>query len=400
MAKLNTLGCVSTYDVEVSVYSGFPAEPAPEVMTKVRVGMLEGIEQIDWGRRLNDTSDASIRISKQGRNCCEIWQMFQPWYNDINIYRDGALCWRGPVYRMRETRDQFVLQARDLTAWMDKRVPVTFSVSPTDDASDVLTYVFHAMFLNWFGQPNVPNTPEMDYPNIGIITHPSGKDWGLSTEAWLDMAERSRSYRELITNMVELAPWIEWTMHRNVVVVSPSATYLTPTQARLSAEHFSTDIEIVVDGEAATNWVKATGDVLVGGGPDTVKEDRYAYRPVSSGGVLMPPLCEAVFLPDPTNDVNDIVKLAQRHVDVNVPPVVYANVPDGSTLTPDAPITMNELYCGTRIDVDPGYCWKARPNAYANQASPGGRLSAVDVSWTPEGETVGISLIPLVLETS
>lgn len=395
------LGCASSYDVEVSVYTGFPSQPV-DAMSTVRVGMLEGITRLSWGRRLLDTSEARIQIAKQGVDCCDLWRKFQPWYNDINIYRDGDLVWRGPVYRMRETRDTFVLEARDLTAWMDKRVPVQFTIDPANDATNIMVTMWAAMVTN-FGAfvAGVPNAPEMEYPNLlaSLEAIDTGRPVDITLDAWYDLIVRVANYREVFQTLVELAPWIEWTQHGNTIAIRPSATYLTPATARLTADDFSTDIEIVVDGESATNFVKAIGEVYTGVGSETTKTDRYAYRPVTIGGRNMPPLCETVYLPDPTNDVADISKLAQRHVDVNVPPLVYANVPDGSKLTPDAPITMHELWCGARIDIDPGYCWQAGSNAYANQASPGGRLNAVDVDWDGQGESVGISLIPLVLDT-
>lgn len=407
---MTRLGCASEYQAQITEYMGSSTTAAedPDDVSSTVIGELTGITSLEWGRRLSDTSVAEVRIAKSSTmrdDCCGLWRKFQPWWNDLIIYRDGEVVWRGPVYRMRERQDSFVVQARDITAWLDKRsayrhVPI---FPETWDGSAVIDWVMRAINLVL---PTTPTIPEFARPTVHelISLYFSGRTIGISPDSWLDSAMHAENLRELMNLAQDLVPWVTWTQSGNRIYIRPIPTYETTPTAVLTREHFSTDLETIVDGEPMVTFVGASGDVKTGTAGETFVHDEYVHRPVVAGGKTLPPLALRVFMPDPMESathIADLQALANHHADLTAPPIVYTQVPSGSKLTPDAPVSIRELFCGARIDVYSDACWRARPNAYADQASPGTVLAGVDVSWSPDdGESVGITLVPLDLAVS
>lgn len=78
---------------------------------------------LDWGRVLDDTSEASVTGSMgQDEECCAALALIKPWRHELAVYRDGVQVWVGPIIQIQTPPGNFSITARDLSAWWDHRL--------------------------------------------------------------------------------------------------------------------------------------------------------------------------------------------------------------------------------------------------------------------------------------
>ncbi|MGI5292849.1 hypothetical protein ACQEVF_57395 [Nonomuraea polychroma] len=391
MGALTQLGCPDTYSARITEYLGAGTTGKNLDTQSKTVGDLDGIVEVKWGRRLDDTSEATITIqkSKASPSCCGLWRRFQPWWNDLVLYRDGEKVWRGPVYRMRERGSVMVLEARDLSAWMDRRGVYETTYEPIPDNPDMARTLW--TIIRTVNEPLTLTSPAVTYdftrPNIAAIISYTAAGF-LFADVPFTLSGLP-TIRDAADQLVEHGR-VDWGQHIDTIVVRANATAQTPSSGRLAQHDFATDLEVVVDGEPATTFAAAAGDIGTG------LVYKFAAQPV--GTPALPHLVTGVTF-DGTATESMVADLATIAVNKRIPPVVYLIVPDGAQLAASAPVAINDLMVGSRFDVYPdNYCWKAAPNAYFGQATSGFRLSAVDVTWNAErGEEVQVTMIPLAL---
>lgn len=88
--------------------------------------------ELEWGRRLDDASDASVVAASETAECCELTQSIadgkiEPWRHELVIQRiDQAGCaemvWSGPITRLTAGPSGTRIEAFDILAWLDHRV--------------------------------------------------------------------------------------------------------------------------------------------------------------------------------------------------------------------------------------------------------------------------------------
>lgn len=91
-----------------------------------RVLALPNISAASWDRVLSDTSAGEVTLPGSVLSadpaCCETLADVRPWKHELHIYRDDKLGWCGPITFMDIQKDDLVIKARDLSAWLDRRV--------------------------------------------------------------------------------------------------------------------------------------------------------------------------------------------------------------------------------------------------------------------------------------
>ncbi|TDC23416.1 hypothetical protein E1265_12830 [Streptomyces sp. 8K308] len=86
------------------------------------IAPAQTLTAVEWTRTLDDTSTASVTISPDG-DCCERLGEVRAWRHRLVIWRDGEFVWDGPILRPEWTSDGLEIQAADIAAILDRRVP-------------------------------------------------------------------------------------------------------------------------------------------------------------------------------------------------------------------------------------------------------------------------------------
>jgi hypothetical protein len=86
----------------------------------------DGVTDIAFTRKLNDTSTAEITVAigDVSNGCCECLASINPWQHEIIIFRNGVSVWAGPIVDIEFdlSSETAKFRARDLSAWLDRRV--------------------------------------------------------------------------------------------------------------------------------------------------------------------------------------------------------------------------------------------------------------------------------------
>jgi hypothetical protein len=81
---------------------------------------------LNWTRVLDDTSSAEVTVdgvSNVGtmQDCCALLGSILPWEHEIGLYRNGLREWSGPVSRVTFPSEQVIIEALDLSGWLQAR---------------------------------------------------------------------------------------------------------------------------------------------------------------------------------------------------------------------------------------------------------------------------------------
>lgn len=97
---MGTLGCATSYQAVIHWQGG-----------KRLFAVLDAVTEVTWARKLDDYSEASVKLAKPALSpLC--WSKIaaqydndgmllrpgiEPWAHELSIYRDHGLVWQGPV---------------------------------------------------------------------------------------------------------------------------------------------------------------------------------------------------------------------------------------------------------------------------------------------------------------
>lgn len=279
-------------------------------------------ETIDFGRRLDEISDATVEVPVEGiaedDDCCYWLSLINPWEHEIAIYRDGAEEWVGVVEEPTFTRDVVRLSCRDLFIWFENRLlPLGRQFVSTDLGTIFQQYVDDAL-----SQDNPGIT--VDANEVGIV--------GDRTNDPTDFRRAADELRELARS------GIDWTMIRRTMRVGGEEVPVDAI-AILLDDAFN-DLELRIGGrETAT-------EVVVVGGQDPDFETTVFARvggvdPVL--GLLQLAANESSIL-----DENSAEAAAQTRLDLRQEPPFFIN----GELSQLAGVEFSDLVPGAAVDVD------------------------------------------------
>ena len=80
------------------------------------------LTDVEWTRTLDETSSARIVVQPDG-DCCERLGKVRSWRHYLNIWRDGAPVWSGPIIQVEWSLGSVEIWAGDILAFLDRRVP-------------------------------------------------------------------------------------------------------------------------------------------------------------------------------------------------------------------------------------------------------------------------------------
>lgn len=321
---------------------------------------LRGVTQINWTRKLDGISTASVSLSKMsaGSDCCADISDSQPWSHELGVFRDSELVWQGPVQVITEDKDFITIRAADVIAWMTVRLNQTAYdfINSGLDQTEIARY-----FINEAFAPDDPHVREY------VLSVPTGSTYqaparAAYTTTWFaaldDIAKQALDYT---------------TVGRRILIGGELST-LTPPLA-LSDTAFVNNVNLIQDGSQLATQYCATGqegaNLACVGGVDPF----YG-------------LVQRIVSADSITDEFIAQFNAQALLDSAYPQPLIISIPDGASLSQNAPAPIDQLVCGARIDVGmPSFC---------RDVSQRMRLASLSVTWDGLIETVAVSLDPFV----
>jgi hypothetical protein len=379
-----SLGCAETYSAVIHWRGG--ALPFPSAS-------MDRLTDVRWSRTVNDTSDAEITVLKGNISpeCCEAIGRAEPWVHELTVYRDTELVWQGPIVATTARRESITIYAQDVFSWLDKMVN-TYAIRYVNTAPDVLgrrrapiTYVaWNHLRLNVaVSSLSVP----ADYPKI--MDYVVRRDAGLPMiKVEKDGSANNTPWAEYMGNI-----WREWakrgltwtTVGRRLLLRGKPTTS-TRALSRLTLDDFAGEVEVIKDGSTAATYAFASNQSSQDISQDG---DEKPSKVLGTGrrGTAYGRLDVLVNVDEEEATDADLWSAARDALAGRYPVPLTISVPDGSTLTPTAPVLISQLVPGERFDV--------LADAFCTPVVQGFMLSDVEVSWQSGSEKVAISLVPL-----
>lgn len=376
MAVAGVLGCAQEYRAVIHWRGGARpfASPSVDALTSVR-----------WTRTVNDVSEGVITIAKAAaEDCCGLLGEIEPWVHELSIYRDNDLVWQGPIVRTVESRSSMRIEAQDVAAWLGRTINTMVlrfvlldpllpaHAGPVQEIADTIIQT-NLLDPTWSTPPDwcrvVPYIVRDDSPTITKFE----KDGSTDAAIWLVPVLKILDE--------ELVPrGLEYTTVGRALLLGRPQTALDRPQARLTLDDIAGDVELIKDGASGAAIVWATNQVqddiaLAGFGLSGYTSTAYGRL-------------DALILSQAENmDGYDLLQLAQASIVGRFPVPIGLSIPTGARLAASAPVTMDQLVAGVRLDVEAtGMC---------SEVAVAYRLTDVEVEWSDSGEQVAVSLVPL-----
>jgi hypothetical protein len=305
-----SLSCPENYQVIVTDRFG-----------QVQVGELDDVVSITWARELNNVSQANIVLP--GFECCGLLDdgVLGVWGRHLLIVRDGVTVWGpGPILSIDFTTGEII--ARDVSEIVQHRVIHTalcFDPACGGVATDA-TAIAEAIVRDAL-TPDDPNVLAFlqVVPGAPAIERSYAIDEKYSLDAIQGLTQ---------------AGLVKFTVIGRRILIGPAGVPFGTT-ATLTDDAFTGANNVVEDGFALVTRAVVTGNAVTGsaGGTDpfyglvellTAEDDSITSVPAAN-------------------------QAAQTIVDASTPAPVYLNVPDGSILSPDAPVDIQELVPGVNV---------------------------------------------------
>jgi hypothetical protein len=304
---------------------------------------------VEWTRVLDDMSQAQIVIQPAAADCCARLDEIRSWRHRLIIWRDGRLVWEGPVLQLRWSLGGLVVQAGDVLAWMDRRVPHQDREFTDVDLADIGAWLIADAFA-----------PDDPGHSVEIVA-PSGvagdreylRDEGQSGDHLRDLAKTG----------------LDFTAVGSRIVLLPEDH--TASIGSLTEDDLPDGLTVVEDGVSlATRWVVHGRDEVVGeaGGID------------SYYGLLERVADESSIL-----DARSARAAARSRLRANLPAPVWI---DSSRVT---------LSSNAAVDVPglvPGWCVDVTTTRTCRTIAQRLKLMSVHVTEDDSGEAVSVQLAP------
>lgn len=375
------LGCAQEYQAVIHWRGG--GRP----FTSPGLGALTGVS---WSRTANDVAEASVTIAKTGAaDCCTQLGQVEPWVHELSIYRDSALVWQGPVMRVTEARETVTIEARDVLAWLERivnTVQLRYIGSTPDSEgrrSGPVQWIAHDLLTKNIGSSPLSQPPDW----CGVLDYVVRRDADKAVKFEKDGSDNKSVWNVYLSTIFDdelVNRGLEYTTVGRSIVLRAPATESDRPQARLFMEDIAGDVQVIRDGAAAATYGWAT----------TQQEQNITGGLTVGTGEVGTPYGRLDWLVESTSesaDEDDLRQIARQALGGRYPAPTSITIPTGAQLAATAPIGIEQLVAGERIDVV--------TNGFCMDISQAFRLSDVEVSWASSGggagEQVAISLVPL-----
>lgn len=87
-----------------------------------QIGQITPMTKITWNRKRDDISDCSISTNGFGDDNGELLKMVRTWRHEVVVFRDDVRVWEGPVTRIQWKNDHVEIEAKDVMAYVYRRI--------------------------------------------------------------------------------------------------------------------------------------------------------------------------------------------------------------------------------------------------------------------------------------
>ena len=337
-----------------------------------RIAEIPATVSLQWSRVLDDISEATVQCVIPGdrepdarAECCRVLGNIHTWQHELVIFRSGQRVWEGPIVRVAETGATVTINALDVLGWTNRRAHKGRKVSNVWVANELMAMVQAAFAEN---DPNVLQYAQLLAPGSGALVD-------------RDVKVNSGYYAEDLDGLGDQGA--NYTVIGRMIVVWPDRLTLGRVSRIYPGEHLVAEVEIVEDGMLLSTRVAARNDA-----DQSAKSTLGA--PVDPYYGLVETITEASGvrgITPLTNVANSVWQASGNAANTASVAPMIVRIPDGSTLTCDAPFDISELVPGVVVPIETRMTCRA---VAADQM-----LTQVQVSQGPDGEEVQITLAPL-----
>jgi hypothetical protein len=278
---------------------------------------------LSWGRVLGDTSQATVEVdgvSGVSDSCAKGLAQLRPRKHEIAIYRSSYLQWAGPISGpLKVVGDKLTIPALDLSSWLDRR-RIRHDYDVTGDLADIFAvYIDDAMASD---------------PSPQLLI--SGGEAGIVGQRSV-LAAAHQIAGPLIRELGQSG--VPWTVVKRTLFYGLPVTPPDPVALLIDDSYVDQPDVSVLDMGANDVIVAGTstgeaGDSLYGYARDAASQGEYG-------------LLDQVFRESLILDATSAQARATSDLDLLADPPTVIN---GGTLTPFAPVLIDDLIPGVQID--------------------------------------------------
>lgn len=336
------------------------------------LGFLDNISRVKWNRIRDDISEAEVIIERPSDECIEILREIGTNRTEMVIFRGGTRAWEGPITLDRRTRDRVVLQAKDVMHHVYRTVMKNGYSNAHPNTSTVVQRVAH-IITEEMARKEALVPPHNILPHLTVIEGDEGARTAAVTKPF------EMTLFNHIDNLAARAGLEYTTVGRRIILFDGSALIgQTPpvTQDDIFGELIVTEYGM----EAGTYAVVTDGEGQAGevGGHDgyygliELLDNAYGE--------------EAPDDDPPDVNISELRSQARRNLAGRNPAPITVRMPDGTTLNPEGVFEMEHLVPGVWVPL-----YAKVPGREIAQMM---RLDEVRFEYTPQGESVAITLSP------
>lgn len=337
-----------------------------------RIGGITAASQVSYGRALDgiSTCEITVPVANADRKCRNLLENIHAWGHEIVMHRDGERAWEGPITRIVEKRGEIKITARDVLGYTLRRVTrgrntAVLPGMPVCYVVDEIEFDVLAAFSE-------------DDPNV--LDHLTLLDAGAGPATQREVGPYTAYYADTIDSLSNSGG--NYTVvGRRILVWSDDAS---PGRLKtlLPETHLTSDIEVSEEGMAGSTRVIATSDESAFGASTANGVDSF-YGVVETL-VNIPGLITQGAAPGSTAFITAADSIRSQ----TFPMPQMLNIPEGSTLSGEAPYTLAQLVPGVTIPVSHRSGLRKIDGDFI--------LTAMQVVQDASGEQVQISVTPSI----
>lgn len=312
---------------------------------------LDGVQTVQWQRLLDEVSAAEVLVGAGG-DCCECLSEVRSWAHRLVIYDDDGPVWSGPVVRVEWGSAATRIYARDVSAWLARRV-LDVDLGFVDvDLIDIAAGLAEAGL-----DQQRPAGVAVEAPQ-GLSGIRDTRTYGAADGTVLDLL------RELA------GAGLDWTAHGGRILLLPEDAACSVV-AGLTDADFPDGITVVEDGLSLCTGATVLGDGVVGRATGDTSYYGLVECFADTDGVVTQAGADGA---------------AASLVASATPAPVFVQVGPGARMSSSADTDLSVLV--------PGWCVTVRAAETCRPVVSTMRLTELTVAEEPSGVTVSVTLAP------
>lgn len=353
------------------------------------LGEITPLQALSYNRKRDDISNCLMTTNGFGSDCGDLLRNLRSWIHSIVIYRDRERVWEGPITRVEYTRDRVEIEAKDVMAWVYRRI-----------LRQGFNDAYRIVNGEQLGQKSVVeratriimNALVPDDPNI--LPYLTSLDYPDDATQSRVVEDFSRTAWEEVDDMAATAGLDYVTIGRRIILNDTHRPL--GRLAEMRDEHFSESPVVSEYGMQLANVFAVTNNSGVWALEDRPGDDdsKFPYYPygllehVASayGETEDAPLATTMTKAARQSLEATLKSQAQRNISGRYPTPLIVRVPDNSLLHPDAPVTFNQMIPGVWIPL--------RARGTLREVTQWQKLDLITVEQGESGERISVTLSP------